>query len=216
MSARIPVMVQPKAPPVPLQPKSFSRREWIFRLVIATALCGAVALAWWTLRIRLLPLQQQSRELSVAVSHLSTEVDDLERQWSKTKQEQTARRLAEAHTRLFGNQAALEAWLSQLKEQADPLLLDTRTALGQSIPKLTGEQEIAVIPTTISVDVRPALRDQAKDKDSAYQRVLRLAQRLTAPQKRADLAELTVVGGTNAISSAVLVFHLWAGEGGPR
>jgi hypothetical protein len=51
-------------------------------------------------------------------------------------------------------------------------------------------------------------------KESAYQRVLRLAQRLTATQKRADLAELTVFGGTNSISSAVMVFDLWAGEGG--
>ncbi len=212
MSAPIPVVVAPKSAPVPLQPTSFSRREWIFRLVTATVLCAAVGLAWWTLKIRLLPLQKQSRELSVAVSRLSTEVDDLERQWSKARQEETARRLSQAHTQLFGTQAALEAWLSQLKEQADPLLLDTKAALGQSIPKLTGEQEIAVIPTTISVDVHPAVNDQGREP--AFQRVLRLVQTLTAPKKRADLAELTVVGGTNSISSAVLVFHLWAGEGG--
>jgi hypothetical protein len=208
----IPVSTPAKVSAMPLQPQSFSRREWIFRLVILTVLCGAIGLAWWTFKVRLLPLQQQSRELTASVSRLSTEVDQLERQWPQPKQEEVARRLAQAHTQLFGNQAALEAWLSQLKAQAEPLCLDTKAVLGQSIPKLTGEEELAVIPTTVSVNVRTALNDPAKE--SAYQRLLRLTQRLSIPQKRSDLAALTVIGGTNSVSNAQLVFHLWAGQGG--
>ena len=212
MSAPVPIPLPSRATPVALQPSSFSRREWLFRLVVVVALCGSVVLAWWSLKFRLLPLQKQSRELGLAVSRLSSEVDDMERQWSKAQQEETARRLTQAHAQLFGNQAALEAWLTHLKEQAAPLQLDTRTELGKSIPKLTGAQEIAVIPTTVAINIQPAPGDP--NKDSPYERVLRLAQALTASQKRADLAELTVTGGTNSISSAELVFHLWAGAGG--
>jgi hypothetical protein len=212
MSVPTPVPASPKARPTPARLPSSRRRDWIFRLVIVTALCAAGALAGWSFKCRLLPLQQQSRELTVAVSRLSTEVDALERQWPPVQQQEVSNRLAQAHAQLFGDQRALEVWLSQLKAQADLLHLETKTALGQSIPKLRGEEEVAVIPATISVEVHPALNDPAKA--SAYERVLRLTQRLTAPARRADLIELSAVAGTNSISSAGLVFHLWAGEGG--
>ena len=213
MTSPIPIPVPLKLPPKPLQARPFRSREWVFRLVIVLLLVGSVALAWWSLKFRLLPAQKQSRELSVSVTRLSTEVDDLERQWSKVKQDQVARRLNQAHAQLFDTQDAVENWLFNIKAQSDPLLLDAKASLGKSIPKTTNGQDVAIIPATVSVSVAPIFGVQ--DRESPYQRILRFSERLATLQKRADLIDLTVAGGTNSVSSASLVFHLWAGEGNP-
>ena len=102
--------------------------------------------------------------------------------------------------------------LANLKEQVSPLALDAKADFGRTIPQATNEADLVIIPTTIAVDVQPAAGSQGYE--SPYQRVLRLCQRLSAQQKRADLAELRVTGGTGSVSSAMMVFHLWAGEEG--
>jgi cell division protein FtsB len=213
MTSPIPVSLPVKLLPKSLQARPFRRREWLFRLVIVVLLVASIALVWWSLKFRLLPAQKQSRELSTSVTRLSTEVDDLERQWSKARQDEINRRLKQAHAQLFSDQDAVESWLSNIKTQSDPLLLDAKAALGKSIPKTTNGQEVAIIPAIISVSVAPIFG--VPDKESPYQRILRFSERLAAVQKRADLIELTVLGGTNSVSSAALVFHLWAGEGNP-
>lgn len=214
MSAPAPRTVTARPLSLPREARSAGRSDWMFRGVIVVALCASAALAWWSLKVRLLPLQKQSRELAMSVSHLSITVDELERQWPEAKQEEVARRLAQAHHQLFRNQAALETWLSRADAQAAPLLLETKTALGQSVSKVSGEEEVAIIPTTISVEVQPRRNNPLKG--SAYERVLRLTQGLMDSKQRADLAELSVDGGTNSIAHAKLVFHLWAGEGSKR
>lgn len=213
MTSPIPIPVPLKLPPKPLQARRFSGRDWVFRLVVVLLLVGSIALAWWSLKFRLLPAQKQSRELSVSVTRLSTEVDDLERQWSKVKQDEVTRRLNQAHAQLFDNQDAVQSWLFNIKAQSDPLLLDAKASLGKSLPKTTNGQEIAIIPATVSVSVVPIFGVQ--DKESPYQRILRFSEGLATLQKRADLIDLTVLGGTNSVNSAGLVFHLWAGEGNP-
>ena len=63
----------------------------------------------------------------------------------------------------------------------------------------------------LSVEVQPL--PAAQIAASPYQRILLLSQRLSTQEKRADLTELTVTGGTNSINHAVFGLHLWAAEG---
>jgi hypothetical protein len=41
---------------------------------------------------------------------------------------------------------------------------------------------------------------------------VQLAQQLNTEEKRTDMTELTISGGTGSISEAVVVLRLWAGE----
>ena len=187
--------------------------DWFFRSVIAVLILGSLSLAWWSFAVRLLPLQQRSRELSLKVARLSAEVDAQERLWAGEHEQLISNRLTEAQSRLFADQEALESWLANLKEQALPLALDTKTDFSKNVTPLPSEADLALIATTISVDVQSASPEAGYE--SPYQRILRLAQRLADSEKRADLTGLRVLSGTNSVAKAVMVFHLWAGQEAP-
>ncbi len=199
------------------KPKVQNRRpgslDWPFRLVIVALLAGSAALAWWSLW-RLEPLQRQSRELNSTIARLSVQIEELERKWSRGQVEEVGDRFKQAHAQLFSDQPALENWMNGLKEQSESLALEAKTTFGKTIPVNSADQELAMIPTTVSVNVIP-LR---KTGQSAwpYRRLVQLSQGLARQDKRADLVEMTVLGGTNSVAGAVLVFNLWAGaEGRP-
>jgi hypothetical protein len=205
--------IQIKFPEKPLAPDArltrFNAYEWQFRIFIVVMLGVSVLLSWWSLK-RLVPLQRQCRELSATVSRVSTEVDEMQRQWSEDDAAQIRRRFAQANAQLFVDQSALESWMANLKDQVIPLGLDVHTDFAKSVPQ-SSHNDLAIIPTTVAVDVRPTLGIQGAE--SSYQRILRLSHRLTTQQKRADLAELKVSATSdNSINGAVLVLNLWAGE----
>lgn len=193
-------------------PKGLDARELLFRAVIVLVILGSLALAWWTYTRVFTPLQKQSRELTSTLGQLSASVENLERKWTRADVEQIRANCGQAYLQLFPNKAALEAWLDHLQEQAAPLALDVKVDIGKIRPRNDDEDIIAVIPTSVSLEVRPV----AAGGESPYQRVLRLGQQLAAEGKRADLAELHVAGGTESVSRALLVFNLWAGEDGNR
>ena len=195
----------------PVQQARFDYREWLFRAVTITLLLGSMALAWWSIR-GLAPLQKQTRSLSSRVAGLSAEVDDLERKRPKDQDGQIEARLQEAHSTLFTDQAALAAWLATLQKQSAPLALEARSLFGKTIPQTTSGESVTIIPTTISVDVRP--QAGAQRNESPYQRILRLNRILATQDKRADLRELTMVGGPHSVTNAVMVFYLWATDKG--
>jgi len=190
------------------QPQKLNRREALFRAAIVVVLLASLALAWWTFVQRLVPLQRQSRELTSRVGRLSTEVDSLERKWTPAQVEQIRASHKQAHSTLFADENALGAWLQHLEEQATPLALDFKLEFGKSTAQTNSPEKLAVIPATVSIDFQPALGTA----ESAYQRLLRLGRQLAAEGKRADLAELTAMGGANSVTRASLVFNLWAGE----
>jgi len=182
--------------------------ELLFRLVIIFVLLASLALAWWTFSKVFLPVQRQSQELSTKLAALSSDVDRLERKWGQADAEEIRRRYREAYGQLFADQSALEAWLANLEEQAGPLGLEAKVDFGQSTPASTNELQLAVV--NVSLEVRP----MPGTTEAPYQRLLRFTGLLAAEGKRADLAEMTVVGGPNSIPRATLVFTLWAGEEG--
>src|SRR5439155_15714023 len=94
-------------------------------------LVGSMALAWWTFVHGLAPLQEQSRELTAKFGRLSSEMDNLERKWSKAQMEEIRSKYKEAYSQLFADEPALQAWLAGLEEQAAPLGLDVKVDFGQ-------------------------------------------------------------------------------------
>jgi len=201
-------------PGAALQANPVKPRDWLFRLAIVVSLLGSLGLTWWSFRVRLAPLQAQARELSIKVGRLSGEVDELERTWAKARADEISNRLFQAHSQLFVNQASLENWLANLQVQAEPLALEAKASLGKTIPQKVVGEELAIIPTSIAVDVHPTA--SADVAGSPYRRVLQLSQQLAAETKRADLAELRVEGGANSVARAMLTFELWAGTAGGK
>jgi outer membrane murein-binding lipoprotein Lpp len=182
--------------------------ELAFRLVVVLVVLGSLGLAWWSIVSKLAPLQNQSRELTSAVGSLSAEVDALEHKWSRTEAEQIREKYLEAKRLLFADQAALDAWLASLQAMAASLDLKVKTVFGKPGPQ--SGANLAVLPATVSIELRPA----ARGAESGYRRLLKLSQCLIAGERRADLAELTVTAQEGRISMAEFVFNLWAAEEG--
>lgn len=187
--------------------KKLTHWEVIFRITVVIVMLGSIAFPWWTYSARLIPLQKQSRDLTSANSALSAEVDKMDRKWSKDDAEFIRAKYKEVYSSLFPDEAALGEWLDRLQKRALPLALDVRFNLGKGVTQLRDEK-LAIVPASVTLQVHP----MPNAKDSPYQRLLRLGQQLSTEGKRADLAELTVIGGTGSVTNAVLVFNLWASE----
>jgi len=207
MSDAVPTSVQPRAV-VMTQLRKPKRSEAVFRTIVVLVILGSLALTWWAFTMRFVPTQNRSRELTTAVSRLSSELDVLERKWTKEETAEIRARYTELHTQLFADTAALQAWMSRLEEMAAPLSLQATVEFGNTVPQLTNDYKVAFIPANVSLEVHPV----PNSSESPYQRLLRLGQKLAAEGKRADLAEMTVAGGPTSITKAQLVFNLWAGE----
>jgi hypothetical protein len=185
-----------------------SQWEAIFRVAIAAALLVSMGMAWWTLTRKLVPLQQESQSLVVTSSRLLDQVEALQRKWSQPKVEETRNHFKQLRTQLFANEEAMEEWVNRLAEASGPAKFDFHIEFGKPSVQLSNEVQVSVVPASVSVEVRP----MPGGTESPYQRLLRFGQDLSAEGKRADLAELSVVGGTNSITRAVLVFNLWASD----
>lgn len=207
MSGSAPSSVQPRAV-VLTQLRKPKRSEAVFRAVVVLIIVASLLVAWWAFAVRFLPLQKRSRDLSMTVSRLSTEVDALERKWNKDESDQIRTRYKELHSQLFPDGASIIAWTDRLKAMAEPLALSAAVDFGNTVPQLTNEYKVAFIPANVSLEIQPILNSN----ESPYQRLLRLGQKLAAEGKRTDLAEMTITGGPMSITKAQLVFNLWAGE----
>jgi hypothetical protein len=184
--------------------KKLTHWEVIFRISVVIVMLGSIAFPWWTYSARLIPLQKHSRDLTSANSALSVEVDKMDRKWSKDDAEFIRAKYKEVYSTLFADQAALQEWLDRLQKRALPLSLDVHVVFGDGISQLRDEK-LAIVPAAVTLQVHP----MPNGKDSPYQRLLRLGQQLSAEGKRADLAELNVIGGIGSVTNATLVFNLW-------
>lgn len=189
--------------------RKLSGWEALFRFLNVVLIAGAIAFAWWTYSRQLVPLQNQSRQISAALNRLSAEVDVLERKWPLVQREQIRTDYQEVRNELFADEAELSRWLVRIEEEAAPLALDVKVDFGKSIAQTAEQEKLAIVPASVTLEVRPAIGGT----QTPYQRMLRLGQQLAAEGKRADLAELDVNGGPLSITHGLLVFNLWAGEG---
>ncbi len=192
-----------------VQVRKLNRWEVLFRVVIFLLILASLALAWWSFTRRLVPLQQQSRDMANRVNRVSTEVDNIERKWSKFETTQIRSEYIDVRSQLFADEAEIARWLVRLDEQASPLALEIKVDFGKSSSRTAEDEKLAVIPASIVLEVHPTIGGT----QTPYQRMLRLGQQLGAEGKRADLYELSVNGGPLSITHGLLVFNLWAGEG---
>jgi hypothetical protein len=208
MSSPTPPPIPRKALRVPVQPPSANTKEWLFRLLVAVLLIGAFSLVGWSFFRKLLPLQQQSRDLGMQVVRVSADVDEMLRKLEKSDFVQVERNFSRINTHLFSDETALASWLAELNEQTIPLALELKANFGAAVVPSTNHQNLAVIPTTVTVGIAREIEAIR----SPYQRLLRLSHHLASRERRADLTELMVMGGTNSFQQATLVLNLWAGR----
>lgn len=193
-----------------VQRQKLDRWEVLFRLAVLLLMLASIGLAWWSFSRRLVPLQQKSRELATKVNTVGIEVDTLERKWPKFESTQIREQYQDVRSQLFADEMELGRWLMRLDEQAAPLALEIKVDFGKSTSRTEEEEKLAIIPASITLEVHPTIGGT----QTPYQRMLRLGQQLGAEGKRADLYELSVNGGPLSITHGLLVFNLWAGEGG--
>jgi hypothetical protein len=193
-------------------PRKAGYGDLLFRVIILVAVLGSVAMIWWSFGRVLSPRQRQSRELSLQVARLSAEVDELDHQWTQAQIATVTNQFSQVDLRLFEGRAGVDAWLANLKELTASLALDVGADFGQPSQQTAGGRILNVIPATVSVKVLPA--GPETKPPSPYARILLLGQLLSSENKRADLTELTMDGGTNSINRLVLVVNHWTGQEG--
>lgn len=189
-------------------PTKVSHWSLLFRFITAVLMAGSIGIAWWVYTQRLVPLQQQSRSLTVNLNRLATEVDVIQSRWPQFQRDQIRKEYKEVKNQLFADEAELGRWLVRLEEGAAPLALDINVDFGKSTARTEEEEKLAIVPASVRLEVRPAIGGT----QTPYQRLLRLGQLLAAEGKRSDLAELDVNGGPLSITHGLFVFNLWAGE----
>jgi hypothetical protein len=201
----------PPSLPGQSQPESNGSGELRFRVIIVAFLLLSVFLLWWSFIRVLTPRMKESRNLTTAVARLSSQVDDLDRQWAPADIETVTNQYALVPSHLFSDQMALDLWLAGLKDQVNSLALTVKADFGKTTTQVEGEEKFGIISASNSVDIGNAPLDG--QMASPYQRLLRLIQTISTQEKRADLMELTVAGGTNSIYHATLGYNFWtAGE----
>jgi hypothetical protein len=207
MSPKVPLSPGQRSVAV-AQPRKLSQWEALFRITIAAALLASMGMAWWTLTRKLVPLQQQSQSLAATSSRLLDEVEVLQRKWSQSNVDEVRDHFTKLRSQLFANEEAMGEWVNRLIEASGDAKFDFHIEFGKPSVQLTNEVQVSVVPASVSVEINP----MPGGTESPYQRLLRFGHELNAEGKRADLAELSVVGGTNSITRALLVFNLWAGD----
>ncbi|HXJ74805.1 MAG TPA: hypothetical protein VNM37_18260 [Candidatus Dormibacteraeota bacterium] len=206
--AELPPLPQPR--PVSLPLRLLRSREVIFRIIIVVVIAASVSVAWWSFAKVLPPLQREARELASTYAQVSGDVDKLSREWSETRAAEITNSYTAARSRLFSSEDAFDQWLAHLNGQASTLTLDAKADFGKTIPIPIPGEKLATIPTTIFLEVRPTTDSSAAL--SPYQRLLQLTRQFGTGEKRTDIAELNVTGGTGSVARAVVVLNLWAGE----
>jgi hypothetical protein len=207
MSNGEPVRAPQAPPPVATPPPDTGSRDQLFRAITFLVVLGSVVVILWSFFGLLLPRVKQSRELSSTVARLSTEVDDLERQWTTAQIAQVTNQFSQVDSVLFQGRTDVEAWLANLKELAASMGLEMATSYSQPSLQTVGGRTLTVLPATVTLEIQRAAPDTAAA--SPYKRILQLGQHLSGEKKRVDLKELNLDGGTNSVSRVVLVLNHW-------
>lgn len=201
------------ARPRRLKSQPLTVRGWVLRVLVGGLLIGSAVLVQDSYR-RLLPVQREARETAALVSRLSAEVALMETRHSPEQTEEVAREYARAQGLLFSTPEALKDWFQQVREQMVPLALDATADFGRPSTTNAAHYALAIVPATLALSIQPAPGIGAVR--TPYERTLRFLTQLGLQEKRVDLVELQVSGGTNSVSRAVATLQLWAGEDRPQ
>jgi len=187
-----------------------SVRDWLVRGLMAAVLIASILAAYWSYR-QLVPIQKESREASALVNRLSTEIGVMEGKYTPADLEVLAGEYHRAQGLLFSGEDALNQWFQNLKAGMIPLALDATADFGRAATTNAAQQALAVVPAKLTLDIKPA--GEIGSVRSPYERVLGFLDQVARQEKRVDLIELQVDGGSNSVTRALLVLDLWAGDG---
>ncbi len=189
-------------------PRSFVRST-VARLGMATVLVLAVGLALWSFFLRLRPVIREFQEKTTLMTDLGNEVQQLQLNWDTLDANRTDEKFVAARKQLFAGPADTERWQTDVKNQTLGLAWETRIQMGAARPLPQTNQQLAVLPATLSLQPSAA----ARQTNSPYNRLLLFLRDLARADKRIDLVELSANGSSNSVEQARAVVHLWSYEG---
>jgi hypothetical protein len=200
-----PPLAPPK--PAPLRAPRSTGSIWGVRIGMFAGVALSLALLYWSVFVRLLPVTAEHNLQARQMTRLADELELLRRRWSPTEIEEIKVRYAAARESLFKPEQEMGGWETQILEQARIGTLDAKVKMGA--PQPAGPIEgISAITAEVSLQPNTILGATL----TPYARVLKFTEALTASPKRLDLIELSVTGDSNSISQAQAVVQLLAGE----
>lgn len=177
----------------------------LFRVLYVLPFAAAAGLFWWNLN-RLRPLVKETTAVSARMSRIASQIDQMELVRQRMERDQVTERYQETLRRYIDSEDALKDWMAEVREKAVPLALLIKMELGEPEIRILGELTLNVIP--VRIEIVP--NEDVTSARSTYQRTLEFCQFVASHQRRADVSELSVGGGTGAVTQAVLSLHLWA------
>jgi hypothetical protein len=194
---------KPAALPAPRKAGSI----WLVRMGLCAGLGIALALLYWSVFVRLLPITKQHNAKALQMTRAADELETLRRRFSAEEIEGLRSRYAQAQDALFDLKSGATDWQTQVEEEARNGTLTSNVKLGTPA-LITNVAGIAAI--TAEVVLQPNVNERTNV--TAYARLLKFTDGLASTAKRLDLLELSVTGDSNSVSQAQVVVQLLAGE----
>jgi hypothetical protein len=179
------------------------------RVLVFVLLACSLGLIWWSYYKGFYPYLKQARELTLTVSKLNGDLNDLSHKWTTDEVGAINDKTSMLQTNLFASQNDVQAWLADLREQSLPQGMDVKTDFASSLEQTDAAPWFLVFPTTVTIRFQP-FAGSAKGP-TPYQKLLQLTQTITTREKADCLNELVVESGPNSIDRAVMSFHFWTG-----
>ena len=197
----------PPPKPPPLRAPRTAGSIWTVRIGLFAGVAVALALLYWSVFIRLLPVSAEHNARSREMTRVSDELESLRMRMTPDQIEAIKARYAQAQQALFDPAQELSAWQTQVSEQASAGTYEAKVNFGT--PQPAGAIEgISAIPAEVTLQPTVIIGGTA----TPYARLLKFTESLATSPKRLDLLELSVTGNSNSVSQARAVVQLLAGE----
>jgi hypothetical protein len=206
VAAAPPVAARTAATAMPAPRKSGS--VWLVRVGLFAGLGFALALLYWSVFVRLLPITSEHNSKARQMTRAADELEMLRRKFSPEEIEALRTRYARAQEALFDLKDGATDWQTQIEEQARVGTLDLKVKVGAPAAASTNVNGISAI--TAEVTLQPSVITGTNV--TAYARLLKFTGGLASSSKRVELLELSVTGDSNSVSQAQVVMQLLAGE----
>jgi hypothetical protein len=179
---------------------------WLMRLGIVLVCASSLWLVYWSLILRLQPVNREFKDKTIELSRLADEVEQLKLKWKAADVEQVRERFNAARDYLFDGAEDLESWQGELRSQGILMTFDAAVKFGEKQPYPKAGGKLAYIPADI--ELRPV--EVIGMTNSPYKRLLALMQTLARSPKRFDVVELVAEGNSNSVREARAVLQLLA------
>ena len=168
------------------------------RSAILLCLAGALALLYWSVFVRLLPITSEHRDKALEMSRTADEVERLRARWTPQQTEEIKQRHAHAQQALFVGDAELKLWQEEVQEHARMRVLEADLKVEEA-KALTGSTD-PISSVSARLDIYPS--QIFNSTNSSYRRLLAFTDAIANSGKRLELLELSVHGNSNSVSQA--------------